>query len=770
MGSLKGITIEIDGETTGLERALKQVNSKISETTRSLKEISKATKLDPGNADMVAQRQRNLAEAIQQTQQKFNILKNAATQANDALASGSISVSQYEALQRELSGCSARLAQFKNELNSLGSTNGMAGIVATGQSLQALGDKLTAAGAKMMPISMAAGAAAAACIKLGSDAEEAGSKVDAVFGSSAGTIHEFASDAVHSLGMTSAQAESAAGTFGGMATAMGIPAQAAAEMSMQLVQLAADMASFNNVDVETSANALRGVFTGEGEALKNLGVVMTESTNKSYAMSQGFSKTFDEMTPGEKAIVRLGSVLAQTAGQQGDFARTAEGTANASKTMSAAFKEAGASLGKAIAPAVNAVVNVLTVLADAFNALPKPIQAFVGIVLGLVAAIGPLVLLVGVFCSALGSIMTYAPLVVTALTAVGGAFVKLNVAMMSFIANPIVLIIMGVVAAIALLSLAIYEVVQHWDDISNAASSAMDSMKNKVANSKIGQALISDFEKMKESASESLDNIKNAFESDGLVGAVKAIGSEIKSAFSNAFNGLKTTTLSAMEGVKQAIQSAMSAAKAAASRGAEAIKSAIGAIAEVANNIGNAFQSLPSRIQQTLKEVGDSIKEAFENLAKKASQWGTDLVDNFTSGINNSKNKLVSAVNNLAQDVQDRLGFSEPDKGPLSNFHTYAPDMIDLWVKGVKDNMGKIQAVSDLMAYTMSPSNSLQSIAQNSADRTTSSINTLAENVGAMNRNTTVQVVLEGDAKGVFKLVRQENLRMVQSTGYHALA
>lgn len=95
------------------------------------------------------------------------------------------------------------------------------------------------------------------------------------------------------------------------------------------------------------------------------------------------------------------------------------------------------------------------------------------------------------------------------------------------------------------------------------------------------------------------------------------------------------------------------------------------------------------------KEWVDGVKEAivdgFSGLAQSALTWGKDLLDNFIFGIKSKWEDLKSTVGQTAQSIKDYLGFSEPEKGPLSNFHTYAPDMMDLFIKGIKDNEGKLQ-------------------------------------------------------------------------------
>ena len=101
------------------------------------------------------------------------------------------------------------------------------------------------------------------------------------------------------------------------------------------------------------------------------------------------------------------------------------------------------------------------------------------------------------------------------------------------------------------------------------------------------------------------------------------------------------------------------------------------------------IDSIPNLISGIIN-MNNQISATVWNLITSASTWGRDLIDNFVSGIKNSIGKVTSAIASVAGTVSDYIHFSEPDKGPLSNFHTFAPDMIDLFVKGIKDNEKKI--------------------------------------------------------------------------------
>lgn len=102
------------------------------------------------------------------------------------------------------------------------------------------------------------------------------------------------------------------------------------------------------------------------------------------------------------------------------------------------------------------------------------------------------------------------------------------------------------------------------------------------------------------------------------------------------------------------------------------------------------IEALPQLVKvapQIVSTLYDSLKSAIQS----AKTWGKDLIDNFIGGIKAKWKKLKNTVGQTAQSIKDYLGFSEPEKGPLSNFHTYAPDMMDLFIKGIKDNEDKLQ-------------------------------------------------------------------------------
>lgn len=104
-----------------------------------------------------------------------------------------------------------------------------------------------------------------------------------------------------------------------------------------------------------------------------------------------------------------------------------------------------------------------------------------------------------------------------------------------------------------------------------------------------------------------------------------------------------------------------------------------------------------AKVFEVGKQIVDKVKSGFSDKVKEAKNWGKDMIQNFIDGIMAKFEALKSSVKRCAQAVKDFLGFSEPDEGPLSNFHTFAPDMMDLYAKGIDDNIGKVEdSVSDV--------------------------------------------------------------------------
>lgn len=179
-GRIKGITVEIGGDTTGLEKALKNVNSTIKNTQSQLKDVNRLLKLDPGNTELITQKQRALKDAIGATSEKLETLKQAQEQAKQQLENGDLGQDKYDALQREIIETEQELRRLQEEAAS--TSVALSKIDQAGKKIEAFGDSVTSAGQKIMPASMAVAGLGAAAVKTAADFDTSMSKVAAVSG------------------------------------------------------------------------------------------------------------------------------------------------------------------------------------------------------------------------------------------------------------------------------------------------------------------------------------------------------------------------------------------------------------------------------------------------------------------------------------------------------------------------------------------------------------------------------------------------------------
>ena len=189
-----------------------------------------------------------------------------------------------------------------------------------------------------------------AWIDFASDLTETRGKIDVVFGSMSKQVSEWAKSSVKSMGLAQQTALDSAALFGDMGTGMGMSQKRAAEMAMSLTQLGADMASFKNISNDIATTALKSVYTGETESLKNLGVVMTQANLEEFARSKGIRKKIKDMKEAEKVELRYLYVMDRTRNAQGDFLRTGGNAANQMRMHSEMLKEIQTNWGMIILP------------------------------------------------------------------------------------------------------------------------------------------------------------------------------------------------------------------------------------------------------------------------------------------------------------------------------------------------------------------------------------------------------------------------------------
>lgn len=199
----------------------------------------------------------------------------------------------------------------------------------------------------------------------------------------------------------------------------------------------------------------------------------------------------------------------------------------------------------------------------------------------------------------------------------------------------------------------------------------------------------------------------------------------------------------------------------------------VGLIVMLAKGIASCFKKL----LETGKEIIAKVKEGIFEKIGAAKQWGKDLIKNFVGGIKGKWEDLKNGVKGVAQTVKNWLGFSEPKEGPLSDFHTYAPDMMELYAKGITDNANVVKnaltgATAGMMNASIDPSVTQRVNSQvNAVGGGTSDVyRLLAQYLPIIAQGENIGISLEGGADALFNVVKRKNDEYRRQFGKSAFA
>ena len=213
-------------------------------------------------------------------------------------------------------------------------------------------------------------------VTLASQLEEVQNVVDVTFGKMADSVNEISKNAIYSLGMSEITFKQYASSLATMAKIAELSEEAAYGMSVELTELIGNMSSFYNVSQDVAKTAVQSIFTGETRALKRFGIVMTEATLESYALSKGIEKSLDSMTQSEKVQLRYAYLMEHLNFVSGDFIRTQDSWANQIRLLNENLKDLGTTIGKDLIELLKPLVKFLNILIISFKELYLIIRSF----------------------------------------------------------------------------------------------------------------------------------------------------------------------------------------------------------------------------------------------------------------------------------------------------------------------------------------------------------------------------------------------------------
>lgn len=600
------------------------------------------------------------------------------------------------------------------------------------------------------------------CVEVASSIEEMQNKFDVVFGDMRNEVDKWAQEYSDAIGRNKNDIKTYLADQQNLLVGFGMTRQAGAEMAEQMTSLALDLASFGNMDETASVNAMTKAVMGESEAAKTLGAVLNDSTRAQAMATLGLKGTYDKLDQLTKMQVNYQAILQQSPDAIGDCQRSLDSYESTKKRYIAKLKEIKTIVGQFFLPTYQKILSigakgltmirdwlqkltdltdklggsqrVLSVLAAAFTAMLvamnlKKIGAAINGFTKLARAIGlghgkalaffaVFLLLALVIEDFISFMRGDKSLLGTMLERAGVDCEKLR--------QNIIGVWTKIKQAIGYIGEGIRNVVVPiFEGIRTAAVVAFEEIQKAVA--KVAPGIAQFF---KELSSGKVDKKKwtDIGESIGRIAVgVVAVIAAVKGI--SAIFGVITTVISVVKAVISVIKLAFVVVKsiitvikvvgAVISVLASAFGPVILAIAAAIaigvllwknwDKIREAAGNLLEGIKATIGNVRDAIVTGIQaaidwitSLPAEALKWGSDIIDGIVSGIQSAVGRVGEAVKGVADKIKSFLGFSEPEDGPLSDFHTYMPDMIDLMASGITSGKKKVKDALEGMTGEMS--------------------------------------------------------------------
>lgn len=600
------------------------------------------------------------------------------------------------------------------------------------------------------------------CVEVASSIEEMQNKFYVVFGDMRNEVDKWAQEYSDAIGRNKNDIKTYLADQQNLLVGFGMTRQAGAEMAEQMTSLALDLASFGNMDETASVNAMTKAVMGESEAAKTLGAVLNDSTRAQAMATLGLKGTYDKLDQLTKMQVNYQAILQQSPDAIGDCQRSLDSYESTKKRYIAKLKEIKTIVGQFFLPTYQKILSIgakgLTMIRDWLQKLTELTDKLGGSqrVLAILTAAFT-AMLVAMNLKKIGAAITGFTKLARAIglghgkaLAFFAVFLLLALVVEDFISfmrgDKSLLGTMLEQAGVDCEKLR-QNIIGVWTKIKQAIGYIGEGIRNVVVPifEGIRTAAVVAFEKIQQAVAKVAPGIAQFFESlsSGKVDKKKwtdigesigriavgvvAVIAAVKGI--SAIFGVITTVISVVKAVISVIKLAFVVVKsiitvikvvgAVISVLASAFGPVVLAIAAAIaigvllwknwDKIREAAGNLLEGIKTTIGNVRDAIVTGIQaaidwitSLPAEALKWGSDIIDGIVSGIQSAVGRVGEAVKGVADKIKSFLGFSEPEDGPLSDFHTYMPDMIDLMASGITSGKKKVKDALEGMTGEMS--------------------------------------------------------------------
>lgn len=464
--TIRGINVVISGETTGLQRALADVNKASRDIASELRQVEKLLKLDPTNTDLLAQKQKLLGDAVNATKQKLDTLRTAQEQVAAQFAKGEIGEGQYRAFQREVVATEQELKKLEQQLRATEPAAKTLGdrLAEAGNKIGAFGEKATALGKTLAPLSAAAAGVAGGMVGMAVKAGKTADDINTLSkqtGLSTEQIQKFR----YASELIDVSFETLASSMSRLTRNMGMAKDGTGQAKDAFEKL--------GVSIVDSSGDLRDNEDVMADTIAALGKMENHTERDALAM-QIFGRSAQELNPlilgGADALKELGDeadkaglILPQEVLDRANAFN--DGLDKAKATASATFTQLGATIGTALLPVFQGLAEKAGRLLEWFRGLDEGTAKWVLTIAGLVAVIMPALLIIGKLASGVQAGVAVFGGIATAITNAGGVIAALT--------SPVGIAVAAVAGLIAI-GVALYK---NWDTIKEKLAATWDSIK-----------------------------------------------------------------------------------------------------------------------------------------------------------------------------------------------------------------------------------------------------------------------------------------------------
>lgn len=741
---IKGITIEIGGDTTSLTKSLTEVDRAVKETQANLRDINKALKFDSGNVELLKLKQDNLNDSVEEARKRLQAEKDALDQMRNTDGFDENSKAAKD-LKTQIELDEVELKKAEKAMKDFGSV-GEQQMKLVADKVKEVGGKITELGEGMTkfvtgPI-VAAGAGSLAAWK------EVDGAMDIVIQKTGATGDALADmqSRVTSIAETIPTSFEEAGTaIGEVNTRFGITGDALEQLSTQFIEFA----NINGTDVNTSIDTVQKTLAAFGLTTKDAGALLDTLNKAGQDSGVSMDKLAQLMTSNATAFRSMGLNAADAANLLGSLEKSSVDTSVAITGLTKVQKEAaeeGVSMQEALNTALTDVNSAIEVfgskagvkLYESFQNGTLSVQDFTTSTASLNDALGsvsdtynatldPLDQMTTTMntLKATGAdiVNTAAPMIEEAMKALADVVHQLSDAWNSLTPEQQEMVIQfaAVAAAVGPVLVVIGKVVTAVGTIMSTLAPLGTLITGTIipAITAVGAPILAIVAAVTAVIAVIVLCIKHWDE-------IKAKAEEVGKAISDKWNEVKTNISNAVTNITNTVKQKF-----------EQIKTdVINKVTNLKNGAVSGFNNLKNSIASTVNNIRTSIVNGFQNainfitsIPSRAIGWGRDIINGVVDGIRNAIGRIRDVMSDVADTIASFIHFSEPDEGPLAKFHTFMPDMTKQLAEGIKNGIPTIKNAMDAMAQSMVPN--FGSMATNSGGTTNNdnSTNTVTLNI-----------------------------------------